>query len=325
MRNTLLVISMMVFLLNVNYSQSKKPPVIIFKPIPFKPVVDSVTENILEVESFREAYHEKTNSAAIGYIAWSPNEDFIAVTVTNIYHGGCDDIWVISTRDKFIHCITSIFPRDNQLFYRTPVWKSVDTLTFSMPNFNVIYDVASDKLVSKLRANEQLEPSYFSPNGELRLQKGGAGSEISVYTREGEEKITIGEGEMRSGSILGQAFSSDSRFLAIEQFMGHGDSRIIMVDMKSESMYIMKLSFNILSGTYGVSNWFPGKNIFHVSDDQGHLHFLDVIRHSDRALNIPGYYIMGAAWSPDGSKLSLILQKRGGTYSIRILKNPIAD
>jgi Tol biopolymer transport system component len=325
MKNILLIISIIVLLSNVNYSQSKTPPSIVFKPIQFIRIEDSVSENILEVESFREAYHERTNSAHIEYITWSSNSDYIAFTVSQIYTGDCDDIWVVSTRDKKINHITSIFPRDNQLVFYTPVWRNADTLIFSMPNFNVIYDVGSDKLVSKVRANEQSRPSHYSPDGKLRIQYEDAGSAVTVYTKDGEEGITIGEGEMKTGSILGQAFSSDSRFLAVEQFMGHGDSRIVIADIELDSMYIMRLSFKILSNTYGLSNWFPGKNIFHVSDNQGNLHFLDVVKHSDRTLNVPGYYIVGAAWSPDGNRLALILQKRGGTYSIHIIKNPISN
>jgi hypothetical protein len=326
MKIYLLVLSLMAFTINVNYAQPKKPPTIIFKPIASEQVVDSASENILEVESFREAYHEKTNSASIKYIVWSPSGTFIALTVSEIYTGDCDDIWVVSTKDKKIHPITSILPRDKTITFGTPIWKNADTLTFSMPNFILIYDVASDKLISQLRGNEQSEPSYYSPNGELCVRYEDAGSAITVYTKEGEEGITIGEGKMKTGSILGHAFSSDSRFLAVDQFVGHGDSRIVIADLESESIYIMRLTFNNSWNTHGASSWFPGKNIFHVSDEQGNLHFLDVVKHSDRTLNIPGYYIRGAAWSPDGSKLALILKnKKGGSDFIRILKNPIAN
>jgi dipeptidyl aminopeptidase/acylaminoacyl peptidase len=287
--------------------------------------VDSVSENILEVESFRSVYHEKTNSASINYIAWSHTGNFIVITVGNIYTSDCDDIWVISTHDKSIHCITSIFLRDNQHYYRIPVWKNADTLVFSTPKFNVIYDVVTNKLVSQLKTSDQTEPSYFSPNGELRLQEEENGNMIWVCTREGKKIITIGERDF-GGSVLGRSFSTDSRLLFYEQLIGHGVSHIMMADMKSLSLYIMKLSFNIMSGTYGVSNWYPGKDIFHITDDQGGLHFLDVASRSDRTFNIPDYYIQGAAWSPDGSNLALILQnKKGGADFIRILKNPITN
>jgi hypothetical protein len=323
MKNIVFVIILILFTINIGCPQSKKTSTITFKPISIDSLNYLVSEKLIDYNVFRDRYREKTKSASIDYIAWSSNGSYIAVCISNVYTGDCDDIWIVSIKNKSAYCITSIYPPNNHDHFDRPIWKGDDTIAFSMPNYNILYDAFSDKPVSQTPANGKSYLSNFSPNGDFRFDGYGSGKLPTIYSSSGKKLITIGE---NGGSIIGEAFSTDSKYLIVDQFMGHGNSRMILVSLKTLLSYFIKLSFSSYTEVKGISNWLPGKNIFYIVDNKGNLHVLDIFNRSDRTFILSEYFIMGAAWSPDNKKIALVVQnKKLRNYSVRIFDNPIAD
>ena len=79
-----LVVCLSLSLTFIAYSQGYKTSTAVFRNISFKPIVDSVSDNILEAHAMRASYGEKAHNPTIQYLTWSPDMHFIAVVVSDI-------------------------------------------------------------------------------------------------------------------------------------------------------------------------------------------------------------------------------------------------
>jgi WD40 repeat protein len=324
MKRTTLSALFLVSMTVAGYSQALK--VLTFRSGPVIPISDSLSEDIFDYKAFKAQYGEKSRAADIYYVSWAPDRHCIAVVVGDVYTGGYDDIWVYSMKEEEIKCITAVFPHSPVRTFGIPIWLNADTLEFSTQNQIIGFDVSRNEIISKTRSASRPDPSYVSPDGEFHYEYGSPGYPLYIYDRDGKQKAIIDQRKLRGGSLLGEAFSSDSRYLAIEQFMGHGESRILLMDLRSFSMNALKVPFDLMFSILGQSNWHPNRPILHVADRDGTLHFLNITTHTERVLALKDYYIRGAAWSPDGKQLALILgYKRAQRHSVRIIRNPFSD
>lgn len=320
------VIYLSILFAHVACAQNYRTTKMIFKGGSYWSLADTTMTNILTTTSFSGVYGEKTRLAHIECAIWSPDMHYIALAISNVRTGDHDDIWVLSMRDSSVSCLTRLFPVRLSGTYGVPVWKNRDTLMFSAGSFVATVDVPNNRIVSQTPFWKAHDPSRTSPDGRLRYEFDGTGARLSVVGHEGKTIVTVGEGRTRSGSILGVAFSSNGRFLAVEQFEGHGDSRILVADIQSHLFNILKLNFGRVSTIVGNSNWYPQMPVLLVSDANGRLHFLNMFTQADDQLGIPGYYVIDGAISPDLSQIALILQHQmAQTYALRIVKNPFTQ
>jgi WD40 repeat protein len=109
--------------------------------------------------------------------------------------------------------------------------------------------------------------------------------------------------------------------------MGHGDHRMILVNINTLVSYLLNIPLWWRSEIKGQSNWYPDKNMFYlINRMDGTLHLFDISNKSERSYLIHDYSIWEASWSSGKKKIALVIRdKKSRHFSIRIFNNPVKD
>ena len=212
-----------------------------------KDLIEKIIQFPLDTKPIEDFYAKKRGKTdfSLGRLTFSPTGDKIAFSVNN------DSIWIVKSNGAGLHCLTCDLENTH-----SPYWSKDGNLITFIETSDKESDVTSGIYMTMKpdgskktvigsfnirRPNNKLFPPwYYSTNGQYLLRPSTKPMEHNVYIQRVKDGKLIATYETRA-SILDMAWFPNSLEALLEEFKGHGESKLAVFSLTGKKETILPI------------------------------------------------------------------------------------